>query len=80
MIERKAGSWVIKAKRMKIHSREAIALKPSSEGRFVIELLKKTQPSSDVLSRVSTMSEISIKATNAPFLEKYRSKSIIKAA
>lgn len=80
MIERKAGSWIIKAKRMRVHARESVALKSATEGRFIIELLKKTQPSSDVLSKVSAMSEISIKATNAPFLEKYRSKSTIKVA
>ena len=80
MMERKTGSWVIKSKSMKIRARESLALKSATEGRFVVELLKKTQPSLDVLSRVSAMSEISIKATSAPFLEKYRSKSKIKIA
>ena len=80
MIERKAGSWVIKAKRMKFHSRDSIALRVVSEGSFVVSLLKKTPASSETLDKVSLMSEISVKAKNATFLEKYRSKSTTKVA
>ena len=80
MIERKSGSWVIKAKRMKLHSRDDVALKIASEGRFVVELLKKTQASPEVLDKISMMSELSVKAKTASFLEKYRSKPTSKAA
>lgn len=74
MIEKRNGAWILKSKRMKAHSRDAIVLKTASEGRFVVELLKKTQATDEVLSNVSSMSEISVRAKSAAFLDKYRSK------
>lgn len=65
---------------MKFHSRDGIALKSVTEGSFVVGLMKKTQASSEVLNNVNLMSEISLKAKNASFLEKYRFKSTTKIA
>lgn len=79
MIDKKSGSWVLRAKRMKLHSRDSIAINIATEGRFVVELLRKTQVSPEVLDKVNAMSELSVNAKSASFLDKYRSKTV-KAA
>lgn len=80
MIKKRNSAWIIKAKRMKAHSRDGAVLKSASEGRFVVDLLKKTLATAEVLDNISTMSEISVRAKNAAFLDKYRTKQNTKAA
>ena len=44
----------------------------NSEGRFVVELLKKSKPSQDYIVQTAAIAEKSVKAKNASFLANYR--------
>lgn len=63
----------VKSKRVRSRSGNALVL--TSEGRFVVDLLKKTVVSADSEKRMAAISDLSVKAKNASFLDKYRTKS-----
>lgn len=63
----------VKARRVRSRSGKALLL--NSEGRFVVDLLNKTVVSAESNKRIETISEMSVKARNASFLDRYRAKS-----